>query len=31
MEIEARSEANRALLKFQIDSHVMWMVDEDEP
>mgnify|MGYP001036450327 CR=1 FL=1 len=27
-EIEARSEADRALMKLQIDSHVIWMEDE---
>jgi len=28
MEIEARSEADRALLKIQIDSHSIWAPDE---
>ena len=30
MEIEARSEANRALLKLEIDSHVIWASDHHE-
>jgi outer membrane protein TolC len=30
LEIQMRSEANRALLKLQIDSHVIWLVDDED-
>ncbi|PZO87241.1 MAG: transporter, partial [Sphingomonas sanxanigenens] len=30
LEIDARSEADRALLKLQIDSHSIWAPDEEK-